>query len=326
MARVKKQNAKAKQASSASIRSQKKSDKSTVPLAARKRRDYFKRTPKSERPRRQKVISAPKLFAKSCRVLLNNWKLFAIILVIYALLYLVLVGGLSSANLEAVKSGLIAGQASSSNITATLFSTLLSSGNNGNTAAGVYQTFLLLLISLVLIWAIRQSILGKPIRARDAFYEGTYPLVPFLIVLIIIGLEFIPVIFGAALYNAVASNGIAHGAVQVAIVALIFAGLIALSLFWVSSSVIALYIATRPGTAPVQALRDARQIVRFRRIEVLRKLLFLPLVLFVASVVILMPIARYATSFATIIFFGITVLMLAVVHSYLYSLSEELSS
>lgn len=295
-------------------------------IDAKKRKfEPFKRTPKHERPVRAKLTSAPKLLAKSCLLLLSNWKLFAIILGFYVLLYVVLVGGLSGNNLSAVKAGLIAGHVNGSALTTQLFSTLISSGNNGNTVPGVYETFLLLFISLVLIWAIRKVIDGKPIRARDAFYNGVYPFVPFLLIMLVIGLQLIPMVFGGAVYNAVASGGVTKGLLQSGIGMIIFFALMALSLYWVASSIIALYISTHPDTTPMQALRAARDLVRFRRIEILRKLLFLPIVIFLSSVIILMPIARYATSIAALVFFGIVTVSLALVHTYMYSLYRELT-
>ncbi len=286
----------------------------------------FKRTPKSKRPDRNKLLSSPKLFVKSCKLLTDNWKLFAVILVIYALLYIVLVGGLSGNNLSAVKAGLIAGHVEGISLTNQLFNKLISSSSNGNSVSDVYQTFLLVFISLVLIWATRKVFDGKSIRARDAFYNGVYPLVPFMLVMFVIGFQLIPMVVGGVIYKAVVGGDITKGFLQTGIVLIIFLLLIALSLYWVISSFIALYISTHPDTTPLQALRSARDLVQFRRFEILRKLIFLSVVLLVATIVILMPITRYATPYANLVFFGIATVSLALVHSYMYVLYRELAA
>src|SRR5262249_43899360 len=141
----------------------------------------------------------------------------------------------------------------------------------------------------------------------------------------VIGIQLMPMIFGGAAYNAVIKGGITKGPLQTSVGLIIFLALMSLSLYWITSSVMALYGATHPDTTPLQALRSARDLVRFRRVEILRKLLFLPIALIVIGVIILMPVATYATSIATLILFGVTTVSLALVHSYMYSLYRELS-
>src|ERR1700729_3769380 len=46
-------------------------------------------------PDREPVSGAPTIFLRSLRVLLNEWKLFSVMLLVYALLHLLLVGGLT---------------------------------------------------------------------------------------------------------------------------------------------------------------------------------------------------------------------------------------
>jgi hypothetical protein len=284
----------------------------------------FKRTPKQERPVFKSVVGAPRLFVRSCRFLSDNWKLFSVIMVIYAAVYIIMVGGLSSSNLNATKSTLLSDHTGNLAMSSTLFASLLSSGNNGNTAAGAYQTILIIVISLVLIWALRQLYAGHAIRARDAFYKGTYPLVPFILVLLIIALQLLPLVFGGALYNAVIINGIVSGAFPTMVVIAIAIALATLSFYWICSSLIALYIVTLPDMTPLEAIRSARDLVRFRRWVVLRKLLFLPLTLLIFGAIILMPIARYATTLSVFVFFLLAIIAIAVIHSYMYALYREL--
>jgi hypothetical protein len=276
------------------------------------------------RPERARVSAAPRLFIKSLVVLKGRWKLFLPILGFYALAEFLLVGGISGGGLAATKAALDQTNVSVLSRGATLFSSVISSsGNTSNASAGAYQTILVLLMSVVVIWALRQVTAGHNIRARDAFYKGMYPLIPFMLVLLLVGVELLPVIIGGQLYGLL-MNGIAIGPAQKALAVGIFAGAAVLSLYWLCSSLIALYIVTLPDMTPMQAIRSARELVRYRRWVIVRKILFLPFVVLLLGVAIMVPLAQYLTPLAPLAFFCLAILALPVVHSYMYALYKEL--
>ncbi len=273
---------------------------------------------------RSTIMSAPRLFGRSCAVLKNHWKMFTLMGVAYVAAYVLLVG-ISNGTLTTAKADLALRHANGLPAGASLVTTLLnSSGNNTNTAAGVYQTIMLLIMSLALIWALRQLADGQTIRARDAFYKGSAPLIPFLLVLLVVGLELLPMVAGGALYNMIVSNGVAVGGVEKVLAMLLCLALAAVSLYLICSSLFALYIITEPDATPMRALRRARGLVRRRRLLVWRKLLFMPVAVGAICVVILLPVALYLTALATFVFLLLTTVALAVVHSYMYSLYREL--
>ncbi|HSW79803.1 MAG TPA: hypothetical protein VLG47_03425 [Candidatus Saccharimonadales bacterium] len=273
---------------------------------------------------KNQIASAPKLFIRSGRVLIKDWKLFSIIMLFYALAYALLVGGLSSSSLTSLKAALVSGHFDNWSTSRSLYTTLLSAGNNGVTAAGAFETILLIFISLILIWALRQRMAGHEIRARDAFYKGTYPFVPFILVLLVIGLQLLPLVLGGGIFGAVVLGGIAKGFLEIAAATVLSIVLIGLSLYWVCSSLMALYIVTLPDLTPVDSLRSAKKLVHKRRLPVIRKILFLPLVVIVASFVLLLPMARYATPIAVAAFFVFTMVAISMIHSYMYGLYREL--
>jgi hypothetical protein len=86
----------------------------------------------------------------------------------------------------------------------------------------------------------------------------------------------------------------------------------------------ALYIVTLPDMTPMQALKAARALVRYRRWVVLRKVLFLPLALLLIGALIVIPFALYVTPVAPLVFFVLTIIALAVLHSYMYLLYRQL--
>lgn len=206
-----------------------------------------------------------------------------------------------------------------------IFAVLIgTAGNTSSQTAGAYQIFLAIIGSLAIIWALRLVVSGSRPRVRDAYYRGMTPLIPFLLVLLAIGLELLPLIIGSSLYSLVVNNGIAVDVVERLIWALLFGLLALLTFYMLSSSLFALYIVTLPDMTPVKALRSARELVRYRRWTVLRKLLFLPLILLVAAAVIMLPIIIVLTPLAQWSFFLLTMFSLVAIHTYIYTLYREL--
>jgi len=190
--------------------------------------------------------------------------------------------------------------------------------------SGIYQTILLVIFSLVVIWTLRQIIAEKTVGVRKAFYNGTYPLIPFLLVSIVISLQLIPFIAGSWLYTTVVNGAIAINSPE-RLTALLLTSLLGLlSFYMMTSSVFALYIVTLPNVTPMQALRSARQLVLHRRWTVLRKLIFLPFFIFLTGSLIMVPFLIYVTPLADLVFFGLIVATPLFVHAYMYLLYRQL--
>ena len=277
-----------------------------------------------------RLLSAWKITKAATTLLWRHKRLFIGITIIYGVLNLVLVRGFAAGStdvaglknqLSAVFGGNFGGFASSLTIFALLVS---SSGNSSSSTAGAYQLFIVLLVSLAIIWALRQVTADVKIRIRDAYYRGIYPLVPFLLVLLVIGLQLLPLLIGTGLYSLVINNGIAVYGPEKFLWAMLAIVLGVLSIYMVSSSIFALYIVTLPDMTPMKALRSARELVRYRRWTVVRKLLFLPLIMLIAAGVIMVPIIVWLTPMAQWIFFILTMFSVVAVHAYVYTLYRDL--
>jgi len=271
-----------------------------------------------------------RLFARSLKVLKRHWRLFAGIVLVYGILHLAFVRGFSLGdNLSTTKAdldGLFTGHFAHIVSGTALFIYLLgSTGSSSATAAASgYQFFLMLMVSLALIWAFRQVYAGHKPRIRDGFYKGMAPAVPFVLVLCVVGLQLIPLIIGFTLYGAVTSNGIAALLIERVLWAGVLFVLAVLSLYMMTSSVFALYVVTLPDMTPMKALRSARELVRHRRWTVLRKLVFLPFGLIVAGGLIVVPCILLAAPVAAWVFFLFSIAAVAIVHSYMYALYRAL--
>lgn len=280
---------------------------------------------------RRPVPNAWTVLRQSLTHIFRHPKLFFGITLVYLVLTIVLVKGFGvTNNVAQLKTALqltFHGKSGAVSTGLLIFGQLLTSaGNATSSVAGAYQTILLVTVSLALIWALRQTHSDHPpkIGIRDAFYKGLYPLVPLLLVLIVIGIQLIPLIIAGSLYNLVFGNHLAvHWYEQYAWA--FGLGLLALwSIYMVSSSVFGLYIVTLPDVRPFQALRSARDLVRYRRWLVVRKVVFLPIAMVILIGLIIVPLIFVWPAVVVWVFLLLSMLSLAVIHSYMYSLYRAL--
>lgn len=280
-------------------------------------------------PKRAPLPKARKLFAASVHVLWRHKKVFLGIATIYGLLNIVLVRGFAGSSdlvqfkslLDSVFSG-VTGKIAGS-FTSFIY-LLASSGSSSSDASAVYQTVLTTICSLAIVWTLRQVVAERSARVRDGFYQGMYPLVQFVLVLCLLGVQLIPLVLGSNLWSTVVGGGIAvHAWEKIGWGVLCALGAI-WSLRMVTASVFALYIVTLPGMTPMRAYRNARQLVYGRRLLVWRKLIFLPITLFILACAIMLPLILFLTPIAVWLFFVLTMLALPLVHSYMYHLYRGL--
>lgn len=286
--------------------------------------------------RQQLVEGRPRLpnvlvLSRQALVLLWHYRwVFLGITVVYAVLNVLLVRGLGGATDVSSVRSLVEGQyhGGLAKLISGLavFGVLLSQpgGSDASDSAGIFQTILILIISLALVWALRQAMAGHTFRVRDAFYLGMYPLIPVVLIVLLLSLELVPLVIGVYTFGIVATSGIASVWWQYVLWGAGCGALVALSFYFVCSSLFAAYIAAVPEMTPMRALRSARSLVRYRRLAILRKLLFLPLALLIVAGVLIIPIALLYTPAAPWVAYVLSMVVIAVVHAYLYTLYREL--
>ncbi|HVX47918.1 MAG TPA: hypothetical protein VHA05_01000 [Candidatus Saccharimonadales bacterium] len=278
---------------------------------------------------RPKLPNAWKLTKAAWQILWKNRVLFLGVTIIYGLLSLILVQGIAGGtdvsgikhDLNQAFTGSLGSLASGFSVFAVLVG---STGNSSSQTAGSYQLTLGIITSLAVIWALRQIMAGKRIRIRDAYYRGMAPLIPFILVIFVIGIQLIPFIIGSTLYSLVVTNGIAIGLLERLVFLLLFLAGISWSIYMVSASLFALYIVTLPDMTPLKAVRSARDLAKGRRWPIILRLIFLPVVLLVAAAIIMVPIIIVLTFLAQWVFFLLSMFTLVAVHAYLYTLYREL--
>lgn len=286
---------------------------------------------KSESPKNKskRIVQAKKplknmdgvivLLKDSVNFIFKNRKIFSSILAIYALLDIFFVSGLSIGNSSKIISG--------SNVFSrgvSIFNNATSTASTINSNSGIYQTIFGIIISLVVIYVIRQLYANKEVTVSDAFYRSMYPLIPSVFVLLMIIIQFIPLMIGTFVL-AYFLHGISNISLFIKLLAAIpCIGLFYWSFYMLSSSVIAFYISTLPDMTPMQAIKSAKEVVEGKRLKVFWRIIALPIVLVIAAFIVIFPIGLIASGLAPWIYFILELLGLMIAHSYLYRLYREL--
>lgn len=282
-----------------------------------------------KRPPQPTLASPFRLLRDAAALMLRQWRVCLGILLIYGLSTTLLVqsfgAGGDVAGVKSVLQSAFNGQLGQFVSSVSVFAYLLgSSGNVTSPTAGAYQLMLTLITSLALIWTFRQAYASQKIRIRDTYYRGMYPLIPFVLVLVLAALQLLPFAIGAILYGMVTGNGIAVTMIEQILWAVVLglSGLV--SVYMLSSSIFGLYVVCLPDMTPFKALRASRDLVRYRRWAVVGRVLFLPFSLLLAGFIIMLPVIYFAAPAASLVFALLSMVGLAMVHGYLYRLYREL--
>lgn len=274
------------------------------------------------------IPSAWTIFKRSNRHLNEHKKLFGIISLIYLGLTMLLVRGFQlTTDLGLAKQAfdeLLNGAGNGITSSLAVFGYLVGTNSPNSEVATVYQTMIIVLFSLVTIWALRQTHAKEKISVKDAFYKASYPLIQFILVLLVVGLQFIPFVLGNFLFSATVGSDIAVNLAEKILWSALSFMLVLWTVYLVSSSLFALYIVTLPDMTPLQALRSAKKLVKFRRWSIIRKVIFLPFILCIILAVVMLPTIMFVTPISEVVFLILISSVLVVSHSYMYSLYREL--
>lgn len=220
------------------------------------------------------------------------------------------------------------GEMSGFALNATILGVVVAGANSNITeVASLYQTVLTIITALAFIWLFRQTYDSKKqlkIKLKQPFYEGMTPIIPFILQLILISLQLLPMVIGLGLFSIVQSNGIAVSALETSLWAF-FAGLLSLlSLYLLSASALSLIIVTLPEMTPIKAYKMSKKVVEFRRLVVLRKLLFTTFMFLVIMGGIMLLFIMSLPNFAEWIWLGLSSIILPMVIGSGYRLYRSL--
>ncbi|HVX58528.1 MAG TPA: hypothetical protein VG964_02215, partial [Candidatus Saccharimonadales bacterium] len=216
------------------------------------------------------LINSFRLTAQVAGIFRKFWKPLGGILFVYLILNVVFASGVSdlSSNVSNIKDDLNNSGVHSHPLLSGVsgfLSLVGSSGAVSSSTGSTLQYTLIVIESLVIIWALRHLLAGQLISVKQAYYSAMAPLIPFLLVVAFIFLQLLPMTFGSAALIAIASSLGTISGFWIFIFCLLFALLAAWSIYMISASIFAVYIVTLPDMKPRDALRSAKKLVRYRR-------------------------------------------------------------
>ncbi|MEX2006823.1 MAG: hypothetical protein WD877_01470 [Candidatus Saccharimonadales bacterium] len=266
------------------------------------------------------------LVKQSFAIWRQHWRPLFGIMAVYLILNFLLAGGISRLNtaVNDIKINLSDSASHASALSEVLAGFGVLTGNSGSAAGSTLQSVFIILTSLVVIWALRHLLAGQAVSIKQSFYSAMAPLIPFLLVILVIFLQLLPLSLGAAAFGAVLANSLVVDGLVLAVIGGLFAAGASWSIYMVSSSIFALYIVTLPNRQPRESLRLAKELVRYRRWEVVRKLLFLPLFVWASMILLIVPLILTVPLTVPPVFYALSALAILFTHTYLYSLYRRL--
>lgn len=151
----------------------------------------------------------------------------------------------------------------------------------------------LLLSWLALVYIARHVYSGNTkLTFRRAFYESAAPLVPILCIIFLILLQAVPLVLVSVGYVALSGAMYINQGISIENMSAVLAlsAAVALTVYWMSASLLSLIVVTIPGIYPMRALYESTVLIAGRRAKVLGRLLVMIVIGLLAMIVVSMPL------------------------------------
>lgn len=241
---------------------------------------------------------------------------------VYGFLYLLLVTGVNGVvglN-EALDTSASSGISDSLSLAGSLFAESLS----GEEGSQFYQTFLPVIGSLAMIWAIREIHNKSEFRMKDAYYKGMYPLIPYFLVNLTILLKLLPMAIASYVLALLQLTGLLVSPIEYIFA---FGGWILLSvwsLYMLPPSLLALYSVTLPDIYPMRAIKGAKAFSAKRRMRIIGRYLLALAVGLSAGLLILLAIIAIVPALAVYVSLILGIVGLLVFHIFGFELYRSM--
>lgn len=262
-------------------------------IVARPHRSFLV-TPSYKYRRGKPMASVWQLVKGSFATMWHEKKYTLVILVLFAALMFIVVGGVSQLiflDVRKAAENVFSGNWSGVGSVWTLFAAAVTGALNPSVSAvqSVLGIIIIFMFWLALVWILRRRLAGEKTSLRDAFYNSGGPIVPTLGVAFAVAFQLIPGALGVIGAALTLTGAWFNGGVESML--LCSAGLLLclLSLYWLAGSLMALVIVTLPGMYPWRALSAASDLVIGQRWKLLLRLGALCFVIFLSWAVVLIP-------------------------------------
>ncbi len=154
----------------------------------------------------------------------------------------------------------------------------------------VYAILLGLLAWLTAVWLLRNILAGHKVTFRDGLYNAGAPIVSTFFIFCVILVQLLPIALAVLGYIAAnQSQLLSGGGIAAAVFWLTAAGLGLLTVYLITSTLVAFVVVTQPGMYPLHALRVAGDLVIGRRIRLLLRWLWLFVTVAVVWTIVMIP-------------------------------------
>lgn len=253
-----------------------------------------------------------------------RWKTFALLMVAYTVLGIVL-GTMTSqdtySQMGAMVQGL-GGDLLTGNVGAIAQAGLVSlvtfTGASSLTdVQKIYVGLMFALAWLTTVWLLREYLAGRLPRLRDGIYSSAAPLVSTVLVAFWLLVQILPIGLIAIIFSGLVNAGLLSNAFGTFLFAIIAVLLAALSLYWMTSTFIALVVVTLPGMYPLQAIRAAGDLVIGRRLRILYRIVWLAGLTALGWLLVMIPVVILDTWLQSMFDWVVAVPWVPVVASFL---------
>ena len=233
-------------------------------------------------------------------LLWKNKRLFIGFLILYSIFAGVIIGLLSQDSFNSLRDAL--NQSPNLGFFAkytALFSGAITGGGSSSTSTDSGQTILAVILFLygwlTLIWLLRQIVNGhggKQLKLRDGLYRSGHPILAIAVLILVILLQLLPFAIVLLAYSSITAVGWINQGIAIENMAAWCALAVAavLTLYWISSSLVALVVVTIPdGIYPFAALRAAGDLVTSRRLQLVLRLIAMAVPIALLWLVLLLP-------------------------------------
>lgn len=260
----------------------------------------------------------------------NNKKTMLIIWAMYVVTYMLFVKNIEGFDgdtallkdeLHAVLQGDFGGIFTVISLYASFFTSLTATSDD---IANFMQTAIFVVFSLVYIWVLRKLHIKKSVSIKEAFYSAPRPLIPFLGVLFIFVLELLPAGVGSLILVTAQSTTAVQPGLEMFAIYILTTLSVVVSLYLLTGSLFAMYIATLPNTGPWQAVRSSLQLLNIHRWIVARKILGFFILLVIVGFFLVLPFIIWLPAYSEIAFFLLACGSFGVAHTFMYKLYRSM--
>lgn len=234
------------------------------------------------------------------QVIFKHWRTFLPFIGIMTVMYIVLVGLLSEDVYQQFQDSIDDSSTELANGKVSNFAKagllLISTVTTGGLSTGmgevqmVFMLLLFLIMWLTTIYLLRHFLVGGKPKLRDGLYNALSPLISTLLVFVVIFIQAIPLMLVVITFSAAKLTNFLETPFY-ALVYFIFAALmILISIYLLSSSLIALVAVTAPGVYPMRALFSASDLMAGRRTRLIIRVLYLIVVVVLVYMITITPV------------------------------------